>query len=425
MRRDAGMLAELFGTSVGLGPEWEVCDAWFEGGEGDGPGDLHVRVRRRPGAALPCPECGAPCGVYDTRERVWRHLDVWQFRTFVHCAVPRTDCPEHGARTARVPWESASSPHFTAMFEAQVLAMLLSGLTVKGVASLLGESDTRLWRLVRAAVERAREKVDMSGVEAVGVDETARRRGQSYVSAFVDLDARRVLHVCEGRTSDAVASFADDMRAHGGDPASVRVVTADLSQAFAKGVAEHLPNAVRVADKFHVIQLFTKAVDRVRKAEGRESAEKARLLKGTKYIWLKNAGSLTEAQAERKVSLVGERLKTGKACRIKEIMQDIYSRYADSSETARPLIKSLSRWMRTCGIPQLEEVGRSLILNVEEIAAWFDHRKTNAMLEGVNSLIQTIKRDARGFSNVSYLEASIYLRLGGLSFDCLGECATH
>jgi hypothetical protein len=69
--------------------------------------------------------------------------------------------------------------------------------------------------------------------------------------------------------------------------------------------------------------------------------------------------------------------------------------------------------MRTCGIPQLEEVGRSLVLNVEEIAAWFDHRKTNAMLEGVNSLIQTIKRDARGFSNVSYLEASIYLRLGG------------
>jgi transposase len=226
------------------------------------------------------------------------------------------------------------------MSGAQVLATPLSGLTVRGVVSLLGESDTR-----------ARERVDMSGVEAVGVDGTARRRGQSRAPAFVDLDARRVPRVCEGRTSDAVASFADDVGAHGGDPASVRVVTADLSQAFAKGVAEHLPNAVRVADKFHVIQLFTKAVDRVRKAEGRESKEKAALLKGTKYMWLKNAGSLTEAQAERKVSPVGERLKTGKACRIKETVQDIYSRYADSSETARPPVKSLSRWIARAGYP--------------------------------------------------------------------------
>ena len=103
MRQDARMLAALFERSMGLDDAWEVSGTWFEEVEG-GPDELHVRVARRRGHAVPCPECGVPCGVHDARERTWRHLDIWQFRTYVHCAVPRTDCPEHGAGTVPVPW---------------------------------------------------------------------------------------------------------------------------------------------------------------------------------------------------------------------------------------------------------------------------------------------------------------------------------
>ena len=70
--------------------------------EETGDEELHIRVGRAPGAAVACPECGRRCGVYDARERTWRHLDIWQFRTVVHCRVPRADCPEHGPRTVRM-----------------------------------------------------------------------------------------------------------------------------------------------------------------------------------------------------------------------------------------------------------------------------------------------------------------------------------
>ena len=418
---DAGMLAGLFERSMGLGPEWEVSEVWFEG---EGPGEPRIRVRRRPGASLPCPECGARCGACDTRERVWRHLDIWQFRTCVHCAVPRTDCPEHGPRTAPVPWEAPSSPHFTALFEAQVIAMAASGLTVRGIASLLGGHDARIWGLVCSAVGRARASADMSGVAAVGAGETARRRGRGHVGAFADIDARRVPCIAEGKPHEAVGEFAADLAAHGGDPAGVRVAAADLSQPFAKGAREWLPSAVRAADKFHVMHHFTQAVDKVRGAEGRGSRGKASLLAGTRFVWPRNRASLTEAQAARKLSLSRERLKTGRACGMKGVMQDIYAR-AGSSEEALPLIKSLSRWMRKSGIPQMEDVGRTPIRSAREVAAWFDHRRTNAMLEGVNSLIQTLKRNARGFGSAGYLKAAVYPRLGGLSFDCMERCATH
>ncbi|ERL07517.1 transposase family protein, partial [Olsenella profusa] len=97
MDAQAGMLAQLFERSMGLGPEWRVSEVWFEE-RGGAPDELHVRVEHVRGQAVGCPECGRRCGTYDTRERTWRHLDIWQYETVVHCAVPRADCPEHGVR---------------------------------------------------------------------------------------------------------------------------------------------------------------------------------------------------------------------------------------------------------------------------------------------------------------------------------------
>ena len=53
----------------------------------------------------------------------------------------------------------------------------------------------------------------------------------------------------------------------------------------------------------------------------------------------------------------------------------------------------------------------------EEILHYFEHSYTNAILEGLNSLIQNIKRRARGFRNDEYFKTMIYLGCGKLKFD--------
>lgn len=179
MARDVSMLAALFERSMGLDDTWEVTETWFEKVEG-GADELHVRVSRVRGKAVPCPECGRRCGVHDTRERTWRRLDIWQFVTYVHCAVPRTDCPEHGVRTVLMPWEVRPNSHFTALFEAQVLAACMRGSTVKAVAESLGESDRRLWDMLNRAVAQARASADYSSVRRMGIDETSRAKGHTY-----------------------------------------------------------------------------------------------------------------------------------------------------------------------------------------------------------------------------------------------------
>ena len=171
---DAGMLASLFERSMGLGPEWRVSEVWFEEGE---PSTLHVRVEGASGAAVPCPECGRRCGAHDARERTWRHLDIWQYETVVHCAVPRADCPEHGVRTVRMPWEVRPNSHFTALFEAQVLLMAMSGMTARAISPRVRVPDPTVWRMLGRAASEARARADYSGVTRVGIDETACRRG--------------------------------------------------------------------------------------------------------------------------------------------------------------------------------------------------------------------------------------------------------
>lgn len=421
MDQSAAMLAALLEKSMNLGPEWTLVDAEFKMLE-DGKDELHIYLQRTPGYPASCPECGRDHGVYDTRPRSWRHLDIWQYKTIIHCDVPRVDCPDCGVHTMKVPWEGDSC-HFTTLFEAQMLAMLMAGMTVAGAAEVMREHDTRLWRLVCAATERAREDADYSNVESIGLDETSRKKGHNYLTCFVDAPARRVIFATEGKDASTVESFVDDLKAHGGCPARIRTVTSDMSPAFAAGVGDKLPGALRIIDRFHVIQPFSRAIDLVRMAESRESQEKRNLLKRTKYLWLKNESDLSERQRKRKEGLAAEHLKTARACAMREAMQDVYE--CRSRKDAQERLDRLISWMMHANLEPMKAVAVTLKGNHEEILNYFDYRYTNAILEGLNSIIQAAKRMARGFRNPAYFKTVIYMNLGKLRYPVMESCATH
>lgn len=381
MDAQAGMLARLFEHSMGLGPEWRVEDVWFES-PASGDEELHVRVGRVPGAAVACPECGARCGVYDARERTWRHLDIWQFRTVVHCRVPRADCPEHGPRTVRMPWEVRPNSHFTALFEAQVLVMAMSGMTVRAVSPQVRESDSRIW----AMLDRA---------------------------------------VAEGRDRGAPGRPCDQLEERGGDRSAISEVTRDMASSYSLGCADAMPGAAQTVDRFHVMQLLTRALDRTRNAEAKSCEEKRRLLRGTKYVWLKRPENLTGRQAGTRASLASEHLLTARACAMVEAVRAVYS-CATREEAAAELDRAIS-WIMHSNVPLMKTAARTIRDEREGVLNWFSARSSNGFLEGVNSIIQSLKRASRGFRNVGYFTTMIFLRLGRLDFSArsASACATH
>ena len=120
---------------------------------------------------------------------------------------------------------------------------LMSAVPVNAVARLVGEHDTKLWRVIHHYVERARAGTDLSAVTRVAIDETAARRGHDYITLFIDIDQARVVFATGGKDAETVSAFANDLAAHGGNPDAIAEVCIDMSPAVIKGAAENPPSA--------------------------------------------------------------------------------------------------------------------------------------------------------------------------------------
>lgn len=405
--------SRLFTAALQLREPWRVESVDFRDGD-DGRQELHIGIGFEAGSRFRCPEPGCrrdECPVHDTRGRVWRHLNFFQYKAFIHAGVPRVTCPEHGVRTVPVPWARPGSG-FTLLFEAWAVEMARH-LPVSTLAEQVDETDTRLWRFIAHYVDEARRLEDYTGVEAIGIDETS-RKGHNYITVVADLVEHDVINVTAGKDSTTVKRFVDDFTAHNGVPGYVRLVTCDMSLGFRKGIREYLPNAERIVDKFHVVKHANEAVDKVRKAEGRSNG----LLKRTKYLWLRNESGLSELQLETKRALMKQRLKTGRACQMRETLQDIYETSRTPGE-AWSRLHRLCSWMMHSRLEPMKDLARMIRRHWNEILAYFTHPYTNAVLEGVNSVIQNVKRRARGFRNMDYFATMIYLTCGKLDLKAV------
>ena len=401
---------ELFSMGLGLAAPWKVVKSELREKEG-GDKTLILEIDFEPGARFACPECGEMCPAHDTVWRRWRHLDFWQHATRLGARVPRVRCGEHGVRQAAVPWAREKSG-FTLMFEAFVM-MLAGEMPVAAAARMVGEHDTKLWRVVRHHVDGAHKRQDWSGVDTVAVDETATRKGHRYATVVVDLDREgergaRLLFMTPERTAACVGEFAAEMEAHGAAPGQIGLAAIDMSPAYKRGIAEHLPLAEVVHDRFHVAQMAGKAVDEVRKQMVREGAE----MKGALWALRGNVENLREDQRALREDLCARYERIGRALGLREALQKVWECPDRASGE-----KELSAWRAWACRSRLEpfrKLARTIKENWEGILAYFPDRVTSAAIEAVNGLIQTARRRARGYRNFENLRAICYWMAGKL-----------
>ena len=255
---------------------------------------------------------------------------------------------------------------------------------------------------------QARSRADHSAVTRVAFDETAARRGHDYVSLFVDLDGPRVLFVADGKDAATVEKFAADLAGHGGAAKNVQEVCIDMSPAFIKGTAAHLPEANITFDKFHAVKIVNDAVDQVRRAEQKTRPE----LKKTRYIWLKNQSNLTTPQRDALGGLSTLNLKTSRAYQIRLTFQDFYAE--SSREAAEAFLKKWYFWATHSRLQPIVEAARTIKRHWDGVLRWFDSKIANGLIEGINSLVQAAKAKARGYRSTRNLKAIIYMIAGKL-----------
>ena len=112
-------------------------------------------------------------------------------------------------------------------------------MPVRPATALLRCSDKRLWRRrMEFYVGQARAVMDMSEVSVVGIDETSSKRGQNYITVVHDLERKRLLFATEGRDSQGVQAFVEDLEEHGGQASHIKHACVDMSAAYIKGISE-------------------------------------------------------------------------------------------------------------------------------------------------------------------------------------------
>jgi len=393
----------LLQLALGLTPPWTVNRSDFD----PEAHRLDIEIDFAPGSRFACPRCGAAdCPAYDTERITWRHLNFFQHQAYLNARVPRVRCDKCGVKTASVPWARPDSG-FTLLFEALVMTMV-SAMPVKAVARIVGEHDTRLWRVVHHYVDQARARTDASGVTRLAIDETAARRGHDYVTLFVDIDRARVVFATEGKDADTIAAFADDLAAHGGGPDTISEVCIDMSPAFIKGIAENLPNAGITFDKFHAVKIINDAVEQVRRTEQKTQS----LLRGTRYIWLRNPQTLSDRQRATLGGLPTRHLKTARAYQIRLAFQELYDQ--PSVQAGASYLKKWYFWATHSRIEPVIDAARTVKRHWDGILRWFESKIANGLIEGINSLVQAAKAKARGYRSTRNLKAIIYLLAGKL-----------
>lgn len=373
-------------------------------------GELHIYIDFRKGSKFKCSVCGKEGNsVYDTEVKIWRHLNFFQYKAFIHFRTPRTDCKIDGIHRFIPPW--AGKNDFTLLMDLMILELARS-MPIKKIAEMLNEQDTKIWRIVRNYVNTAHIIQDYSELESVGVDETSSKKGHNYVTVFVDMDKSKVIYATEGKDSTTINEFKEELPNHKCNPGTIYNFSVDMSPAFKKGIKENFPWSVITFDKFHVIKLINEAVDKTRRMESKEYID----LKSTRHIWLKNKDKLNKKQLEKLESLSKQNSKTARAYQMKLALQDIYRTVTDKTEAAKRLNK-LYNWAIRSRIEPMKAFARTLKSNWQGIINYFDSKLTNGVLEGINSLIQTAKRRARGYRNISNLIIMIYLIAGNLTFN--------
>jgi transposase len=311
----------------------------------------------------------------------------------------------------QVPW-AAPQGRFTLLFERFAVEVLLASGSVSQACELLGLSWDTAQEIMSRAVERGLERRQLEDLKHLGMDEKSFKRGQSYVTLLTDLNRSRVLDVVQERTTEAADQLWETLSAE--QKQTVEAVAVDMWEPFIQTIQKQVPDADIVHDKFHVSKYLGEAVDKVRRQEHKElMAQGDETLKGSRQLWLYNPENFSPEQMEEFSVLKDLQLKVARAWAAKELFSKFWN-YQEEG-WARRFFKDWFGWVSRSQLKPVVEVAQMLKRHLDNLLTYLKHHITNAVTEGLNSKIQSLKSAARGFRNFRNYRIRILFFCGKLS----------
>ena len=265
-------------------------------------------------------------------------------------------------------------------------------------------------------------------VEALGLDEVLFARigtwhRQEFSTQIVDVGVGQLLDVVPGRSSVEPMVWL----AKRGKPwrDQVRFATLDLSGPYRKVFTVMVPDAVQVADPFHVIKLANTKLDECRRRVQNETmghrGHKADPLYRCRRLLTKAEERLDDKGRDKLMGLLKAGDPKGDVAtmwKAKEAVRELYAHR--DPELALQWVTELSRDLQDKDYPiEARSLGRTLKRWKHQIAAWHAAQVSNGPTEAVNNLIKRVKRAAFGFTSFRNYRIRSLLYAGKPNWDLL------
>jgi transposase len=357
-------------------------------------------------ATYRCPACGsAHVTRHGVSPRLFRTVPIGRTPVRLFFAVPRVACRACGVvRQVAVAFADPRRS-YTRAFERYALH-LCQRMTIEDVAQHLGVGWDTIKDMLKRSLQRRFAQPRLKELAHIAIDEIAIGKGHRYVTVVLDLDSGAVVFVGDGKGMEALAPFWRRLRA---SRARIRAVATDMATAYIQAVRRHLPHAVHVFDHFHIIKLFNEKLSDLRRELHREQHEglHRRVLKGTRWLLLKNPENLDEGRNERQRLEEALRLNQPLALAyyLKEDLRQIWLQ-PDKATARRVLDDWIRRGDASC-IAMLQRFASLLSMYRTGILAYYDYPISTGPLEGTNTKIQLMKRQAYGFRDQEFFKLKI------------------
>lgn len=360
---------------------------------------FHMKYTGRPGF---CPECGEPVTIHDYKERVWRHENLGDTVVYIHARVPRCKCGKcRAVRQMEVPWAEPKVT-YTTRFETVAIEKM-SQMSLSAVARELKVT----WRLLDYIVDRKvkmyLDKMDLSWLKRIRVDETSAKKHHRYITIITDVDTGRIVFICKGKNKNTIKEFVSWLESHGGRRENITLVSSDFGDNFIAGVRENLPNAENVLDPFHLINLANKKLDADR-ASNQVNGER---LKSVRYALLKDPKNLTPEEREALFDITHDNDVIAMSYAMKESLRRTFTM---PSELARNHLARWVVWVERSGSKAFKSLAKTVKRFFEGIIRAIETGVNNGYQESLNGRVQFTKRLANGYRRRDRLKRMVFFR---------------
>lgn len=359
-----------------------------------------------------CPNCGAECDiVHEKKEtKTIRDMQVVGKKCFLHFIHRRFKCNKcNKTFMERLNWIEPYE-RLTKRY-----AKWLSNYGLKIDVKNLSKTEDVGYSTVERIVKKNNYAYlfpDKKGFPVnAGIDEFSQRKGRgNFCVLITNNDAKRPYDILPSRDELELKHYFDSIPK--GVRNNVNSFTMDMWKIFIKLVEKYFPNANIVVDRFHVMKCLNKCIDksrrRLQKLIAKDRSEK---LKNLRWIILKNNEDLTQEEKES--------LKFAFECsrgikemyELKENIRAVFEKKI-SKEKARKKMDMLMKRAKEINDKSIKSFIKTYNMFEEYILNYFDERKSNGLVEGINNKIKVIKRIAYGMSNFTNFAGRILGNFG-------------